>query len=331
MQVSLLVFEEDECTRDKETLASSKQTSRLILGLDAEGYYYQKKMILGDGGEYRTEEPFYPKVGGQKLSWIPVEIVVDEETPAGKIPAATGYIRSVCAASLYRYRVSADEKESIRHMQPTTFTGKWHQGDLELFKELNGRDYIAFGSGVSNNLPNDVEVDIKGLGAETEPFEKYYARSDRKLASFGANVGGDSQQTKTATQAAGEASKRVAVMNSIANNTERAIKRMVAYCGMFMGKWAPDAVEDAIKTFEVKFKLEYSKQTISPEAVGQIISLVNSAIYSKDEAVRMLVEGGFSVSSAVDIMDELEQQGPMPVQSSALPNPVVENSANNDS
>ena len=313
MQLSLLVFEESCCERDKDTLATKTVKGRLVLGLDIDGKYYQKKLILGDDGKYSQEEPFYPKVGGKELAWIPAEVVIDEEVQSGCIPAATGYLRSVCSATLNRYRVSADEKEAMRHMQPTTFTRGWSQGDLELFKELNGgREYIAFGAGVSNNLPREVEVDIKGLGAETEPFEKYYERSDKKLASFGANVGGDSQQAKTATQAASEASKRVAVMNSIANNSERAIKRMISYCGMFMGLWKPEAVEDALKTFEVKFQREFATLKMLPEEVAQIISLVNAAIYSKDEAVRMLVEGGFSVSTAQDIMDEVEQQAPMP-------------------
>lgn len=313
MQISLLVFEEEECTRNNETLGTSKQTTRLILGLDDDGYYYQRKMIRGEKGDFSSDKSFYPEVAQQKIKWIPAEIVVDEEVQAGKIPASTGYLRAVCSASLYRYRVSADEKEAMRHMQPTTFTRGWRQGDYELFKELNeGRGYIAFGSGVSNNMPNDVEVDIKGLGAETETFEKYYDRNDKKLASFGANVGGDSQQAKTATQAASEASKRVAVMGSIANNSERSIKRMVSYCGMFMGLWKPESVEDALKTFEVKFQREFATLKMLPEEVAQIINLVSAAIYSKDEAVRMLVEGGFSVSGAEDIMREVEQQAPMP-------------------
>ena len=313
MQISLLVFKEVECVRDKDTLGTIEQESRLILGLDDEGYYYQSKTIIGKDGELSIEDKLYPEVGGQKLSWVPVEIVVDEEMPAGKIPAATGYLHSVCSAALSRYIVSADEKEAMRHMQPTTFTRGWSQGDLELFRELNGgREYIAFGTGVSNNLPRDVEVDIKGLGAETEPFERYYERSDKKLASFGANIGGDSQQAKTATQAASEASKRVAVMNSIANNSERAIKRMISYCGMFMGLWKPEAVEDALKAFEVKFQREFATLKMLPEEVAQIINLANAAIYSKDEAVRMLVDGGFSVSKAEDILAEVEQQAPMP-------------------
>jgi hypothetical protein len=323
MQLSLLVFEESCCVRDKDTLATKTVKGRLVLGLDANGKYYQKKLILGDDKKYSQKELFYPKVGGRELKWIPAEIVIDEEVQAGCIPAATGYLRSVCAASLNRYRVSADEKEAMRHMQPTTFTRGWSQGDLELFKELNGgREYIAFGAGVSNNLPREVEVDIKGLGAETEPFEKYYERSDKKLASFGANVGGDSQQAKTATQAASEASKRVAVMNSIANNSERAIKRMVSYCGMFMGLWKPEAVEDALKTFDIKFPREFATLKLTPEDAGAIANLVLTGIYPKSEGVKMLVEGGFSVSTAEQIMNELEQQAPMPNAGS----PITDNS-----
>lgn len=318
MQISLLVFEENERIRNKETLISEEVTSRLVLGLDGNGEYYQKKYLKNKNGEYDSEEAFYPTVGGKRLKWIPAEVVVDEEMPACVIPEATGYIRAVCSASLNRYQVSADEKEAMRHMQPTLFAKGARQGDDVLFKELNGgREHIAFGSGVANVLPNNMEVEVVGLGAQTEPFEKFYERNSKKLASFGANVSGDSQQTKTATQASSEAAKRVAVMHSIANNTERAIQRMVSYCGMFMGLWAPDQVEQAIESFTIKFPREFASERISPEEVAAINSLIMSGTYSKAEGVRMLVDGGFSVSDADTILAEVEEQGPQPVQGAA--------------
>lgn len=318
MQISLLMFEETETIRDNDTLISEDIVSRLVLGLDSNGQYYQKKYLKNKSGGFDSQEPFYPVVNGSRLNWVPAEIVTDEESPSGVIPAATGYIRAVCSASLARYQVSADEKEAMRHMQPTLFAKGARQGDDALFKELNGgREHIAFGSGVANVLPNNMEVEVIGLGAQTEPFENYYIRNDKKLASFGANVGGDSQQTKTATQASSEASKRVAIMHSIVNNTERAIQRMVSYCGMFMGLWSPEDVEAAIDNFEVNFPREFASERISPEEVAAINNLIMSGTYSKAEGVRMLVEGGFSVSDAETILGEVEGQGPMPVQVAA--------------
>ena len=125
-------------------------------------------------------------------------------------------------------------------------------------------------------------------------------------------------QSKTATQASSEAAKRVAVMHSIANNTERAIQRMVSYCGMFMGLWAPEQVEQAIDNFTIKFPREFASERISPEEVNAINSLVLSGTYSKVEGVRMLVEGGFSVSDADTILGEVEEQGPQPVIGAAI-------------
>lgn len=317
MQLSLVVLEEKQTVRDKGDLSVKHVTSRLVLGLDDEGKYYQKKMIRGDDGAFESAEPFYPKVGGSELSWLPVEIVVDEETPAGKMPAATGYLRPVCAGALYRYRVSADEKEALRHMQPTTFTSGWKQGDFDLFKTLNGRDYIAFGAGVSNNMPNGVEVDIKGLGVEIDPFYKYYDRNARKLSAFGANTGEESRQAKTATEAASDVVKRIAIMNSIANNTERALTRMVSYCGMFMGLWSPDNVEDSIKQISIKLPREFSKMRITAEDVNSIVTARTGGLISKREAIRKLVDGGFTIEDAETIMDELEEEGAQPMP---LPN-----------
>lgn len=318
MQLSLLVLREVQQERDSTTLVRTEVTTYLVLHLDDDGFYYQQKYVSQiDSKQYiKDGGPYYPTVSGKKLSWIPAEIVFDREVPSGHIPERMGYLYRICSQALYRYRASADYKEALRMIQPTTFTKGWKDNDFALFKELNERDYIAFGAGVSNNLPNEVEVDIKGMGVEDEPFERYFDRNEKITRAMGGVIGEDEQSAAlTATEARIDNSKAAAVMKSIVKNTERAMIRMIAYCGMYMGLWDQDAVEENISQILLKLPRDFGQPRMTVE---EIVAAVNATLISKKEGTRQLVAAGKTIEEAEVILDEIENQGP---EIGALPLP----------
>lgn len=311
MQLSLMVLVEQGDVRDPVTLTKENVKSYLVLALDEEGKYYQQKYIEGGGEAQQQGDPVYPLVDGSPLTWIPAEIVVDEETPAGKIPEGMGYLGPICAAALYRYRVSADYKEALRLIQPTLFTAGWKDGDWELFQKLNERDYLAFGAGVSNNLPEGVTVDVTGLGVTTEPFLEYFKLNEREARALGAKIDDPTdQKTMSATQAAIMNAQATAVMSTIVNNVEQSMRRVISYCAMFQGLWGADAVESSLDQIQLSLPKDFGVR-ISPEEVMTVIQAVQSTLISKDEGTRKLVAGGFTVGEVRQIMSELEAQGPM--------------------
>lgn len=314
MQLSMLVLKEVAEERDTEAFTRKEITSHLVLGLDAEGNYYQQKYVTGvDGSSQADGERNYPMIGGQMIKFIPAEVVVDQEWPAGTIPRAVGYLGPVCSTALYRYRESADYKEALRYMQPTTFSQGWKASDKELFSELNGRDYIAFGAGVSNQLPEGVTVDVVGLGIQTQPFTEYFDQNARKARALGASFDNQdmgAQSSQTAREAGINSAKKTAVMAMIANNVEAAFKRVIAYCGMFEGLFSVDKLAAAVEQIEFNVPRGFGETKLTTQEVAEIRNNVQAGLISKDEGLRQLEAGGWTVEDAETIIGEIEEQGP---------------------
>lgn len=309
MQLSMMVLVEESTERNNLFERKNIKTF-LVLALDESGDYYQQKYIRGadvyvkDGDQVYIKEP-----NGRPLKWIPHEIVVDQEWPAGSLPRRPGFLYPTCMMSLYRYRMSADYKESLRYMQPTTFTSGWKEGDKALFTELNSRDYIAFGAGVSNNLPDGVTVDIKGLGVESEPYERYFDANDKRARAVGAIISDPAQGADvTATKSMIDNKNATAVMTMIVKNTEAALKRVILYCGMFEGLWSQDAIEVNLDKITLKLPRKFIKVTMSAEEINSVVMAVNNRLISLAEAQRKLVAGGFTIGDAQKILDELDTE-----------------------
>ena len=314
-QLTLMVLVEESIERtDNFTRIPVK--SYLICALDDEGNYYQQKYVESGKTINKDGERVYIRdPSGNFLKWIPAEIIIDEEWPAGTLPRRPGFLYPTCQMALYRYRMSADYKEALRFMQPTTFTKGWTEGDKELFEDLNKRDYIAFGAGVSNNLPNQVEVEIKGLGVESEPYERYFDNNEKRSRAVGAIINDPSQGADvTATKSVIDNKNSTAVMNMIVKNTESSLKRVILYCGMFEGLWPQENIEASLDQITLTLPREFVSVTMSSDEVNSIVAAYNSRLISKAEAIRKFVAGGFTIGDAEQIMDELDTEaGAMPI------------------
>lgn len=317
-QLSLMVLCEESTTRDDD-LHITTQKAYLIVALDTEGDYYQQKFVQsGDGLEADGERIYITDPSGQRLKWIPAEIVVDEEWPAGSLPRRPGFIYPTCQMSLYRYRVSADYKEALRFFGPTGFSSGWKQGDIDIFKAVNGeRDYIAYGIGVTNNLPDGVTHEIVGMDIQTESFERYFEANDKRSRAVGAIISDPAQSADvTATKSVIDNKNSTAVMSMIVKNTEAALRRVILYCGMFEGLWSQDAIEQNIDKVKIVLPREFVTVDMSAEEINSIVATYNSGLISKDEAIRKLVAGGFTIGDADQILSELEADGPDPLAKS---------------
>lgn len=320
-QLSMMVLVEESVERTNIFTRSSIKTY-LLLALDDDGYYYQQKYVRNSDAIDKDGDPIYvTDQNKNKLKWIPAEIVVDEEWPAGSLPRRPGYLYPTCMMALYRYRMSADYKESLRYMQPTTFTSGWKDGDKALFDELNGRDYIAFGAGVSNNLPDNVTVEIKGLGVECEPYERYFEANDKRSRAVGAIINDPAQGADvTATKSVIDNKNSTAVMSMIVKNTEAGLKRVILYCGMFEGLWSQDAIEASLDQIALKLPREFVAVTMSAEEIRSIRELYLDRLISRAEVQRKLVAGGFTIGDIEQILDELDSEaGAVPLANNQQP------------
>ncbi|MGB2063502.1 MAG: DUF4055 domain-containing protein [Marinomonas gallaica] len=291
---------------DPESGSRKNIESYLILALDEDGNYYQQKEVDGRKGERN-----YVSVGGSALKWLPVEVVADEECQVGSLPRGMGLLYPICSLALSRYRVSADYKEMLSALPPTVFTRGWRQGDKELFDEINGRDYMQFGSGRANNLPNNVDVKIESVSDSTGAFTSYFDNNADKVRALGGVFRDKSETQKTATEADIDASEQNAMLEMLADNLEHAFARMIAYCGMFEGLFAPDALEQQIgETVIVSLPRDFASPKLSVEEVRTLMDLIVAGVRTREHVVKALAQGGWDVQEAEQTLSDLENELP---------------------
>lgn len=307
MQLSYLKVMEKRTQLDQITGGRDDVTEYLVMALDEEGSYYWQKFddeLVTQRDAPRNEVT----VNGQRLKWLPVEIVADLEPPAGAMPKSMGLLSPIATACLDRYRVSADYKETIKNICPTSYTAGWTEQGWEQFQLMNqGRDYIAFGARAMNNLPLGVEMDTLNPSITLEGFERYFEANKQKIIGLGGVwPSADGSATKTATQSENESSEVTSRLVTLANSLEASFRRVVAYCGLFEGMWAQDAIEQQLESIVIDLPTEFARSKLTPQEQREIRDNYLAGLYSRNEAVRLLVRGGCTVSDVDTILAESE-------------------------
>lgn len=307
-QLSLMVLVEESVERT-EIFNRKEIKTFLVCALDSDGYYFQQKYVKNTDTFAEDGQPIYiTDSTGARLKWIPVEIVIDEEWPAGSLPRRPGFLYPTCQMALYRYRMSADYKEALRFYQPTLCSTGWPDDGAEIFERLNGRKWMAFGIGVDNRLPDGVVPTMLGSAGEMEPYENYFESNDKRSRAVGAIINDPAQGADvTATKSVIDNKNSTAVMSMIVKNTEAALKRVILYCGMFEGLWSQDQIEANLDKIKLNLPKEFIAVTMTEQEVNAVISAYSARLISKEEAVRKFVAGGFTIGTAEEIIAELER------------------------
>jgi hypothetical protein len=309
MQMRWIMLLESGTSFDPENYTHSSIQSYIILALDADGQYYQKKIVYSQDGKAEGEAS-YVTVGGVGLDYLPLEIVSDQELDSGVLPIALGSLHPICESALHKYRVSAVYKEVQRNLAPTTITRGWQQGDLELFTAINGgRNYISTGAGSVNNLPNDVEYNVVSTSMEMGDFQWYLAYADKKILS----MGGTAKQERanmTATEADINASEQNSKLTTIADNVEGAFERLSSLCLMFEGGVGPADVRETNEDIIVALPRDFATPKLTVDEVKVILDMVNMGVRTREHAVKALAQGGWDYQDAMITLEELESAPP---------------------
>jgi phospholipid N-methyltransferase len=278
--------------------------SYLVLALDEDGNYYQQKITKAVNSSLSTGPREYVTIKGAPLKWLPVIFPSDEELQAGKLPMELGFLSPICDLALARYRMSAEYKETIRNLPPTTYTKGWTANDHDTFKQINnGRDFIITGSGSVNNLPNDVTVEIVGVNAQVEPYERYFERSKSEARSMGAVIPESSEAAKTATEVSNAAAEQNAVLSMVADSLEAVYTRLCLYCGMFEGLWSQDAIEQNMDKVSIALPRDFASIKISAQDRAAILNEHLGGLITKEEALLQLEAGGVLATNAETILN----------------------------
>jgi hypothetical protein len=308
MQLRFIMLLERGTAFSQDTFHHDIIESYLVLALDEEGNYYQQKIVYGD--KRKEEGPrSYVTVGGRPLKWLPVAIVADEEMSHGMFSRGMGFLHPICEATLHRYRVSAVYKETQRCLVPTKWTKGWKSNDLELFKEINGRDYQVTGGYGSNNYPNNVEVGVLSAEANMDDFQWYFTESEKRIRALGG--ASDKSGVMTATEAEISAADQNALLETIADNSENAWKRAISYCGMFEGLWQPEAVETSLEQITLELPRDFASPKLTTDEIRVLMEMRMNGDISQQEFHRQIDNGGWLIADVESMMQELESQGPV--------------------
>lgn len=282
------------------------ETIELDLILDDKGY--RQEITKYKNQKPMDSEVIRPMAMGKALDYIPIEIVTADRTPKGIIPLKTGYIAPLVYKAHHRYQVSADLKEKLRIMQDTSYSSGWTEAKKEEFNAINGRQFFAFGSGVHNFLPQEVEIDILKLEADGDAHFKYLEMNAEEVQALGGRFN-TSDKEVTATEIVANASEEIAELNLIANNIESAFKRIICYVGVFEGlEMAPD---DVIFTLN----REFIDQKMSPDEVKSVRETYLDGLMNREQAIQKLVDGGFIRGEIDEILSEIDNDLPNPLTS----------------
>ena len=300
LQLSMVVLKEVDLVRKAGSFDSSEVDSYLVLGLDDDGEYYQRKFIDIDDGVW--SDYYYPLKAGSRWKFIPFEICVADNLPQGKIPEKLGYLSGICSKTLARYRTSADMKEALYlNGAPMTYSTGWDDNSLQLYKEMTGKDYIVSSAGAHLPLPAGSSVGIMSWDMATSAYSDYMDRNEREIRALGGKFDtSDGVDQETATAAIIKAADKNGSLSNAVLNLERSVNRVLDYCAMYMGS------DDG---GEVELNREFYVQTINAQERAVISAEWQSGLISTKEALRQLEKGGVLTEDAETLLEEMANNG----------------------
>lgn len=288
-QVDYMMFLECGFTFNPETGVREHVKSYLILGIDDEGYYQQK---IVEGGASNTSEG--EKVRITAMNFIPFWVFCDEELRAGDFPCELGYLAKISDLCYQRYIMSADFKEVLSNLLPTTYVGVSSGFDGEAFSKVNGRSSIA--KGEANFIPSDsMNIQTEGVGDSLDAFFRKFEETKETLKSYGAYIP-DNGSDETATKARIDSAQQNAMLLPLVDNLVEGAKALLLYAGIFEGIFSAENTE-AVKE-QITIAIDKDFQNIAPTAdeytkllAGAIMARDNG-IYSADMVISYLNEKG---------------------------------------
>ena len=302
-QLSYVLLSENE-TRERDGdeggLVLEDVKSYLILALDEDGNYYQKKRIETETG---WTERFYPETPNGMFNFIPFEFAIQGSYPKGVLPDELGYLLPVCTKSIYRYNMYAAMKESMHFTAaPITWSAGWTEQGFKLFKDMNGgRDYLSVEAGSHWTLPEGATTGVIETSGDNSPYFTYLDRNAKEIKALGGAFDTDMQDSEqTATATLVNAAERLSVLSSLQSGLEWSYARVICYCAMFEG------IDQDI---ELKLNREFTSVKLSPQERQQITNEYMQGVISHNEALRQLEKGGVLTVEAEQLLQEIELNG----------------------
>jgi hypothetical protein len=311
MQLSYILLREELESFDPDSMMRTKYNSYLALALDEEGNYYQQRFDdYSDGRALKVGERNYAMVGGSPLKWLPVSIVIDEPQQAGTMPMELGYLSPIVDLTLHNHVISADKMETLNAGKPTLNYYGVDENAWETFKTVNNRSYVATGLAV-NLWSKEVTAEYVSAQNDITGYTETMRSNDDEMRSLGASFPTDSTVDKTATEVDTDSAEQSARLTVAAQCVEDAWRFMLLCCGMFEGLWQQDGVEQNADQVVITLNKEFSKREMPPQKAQQVLAAIAQGVLSRDEGLKIFVNGGWTVTEYDELVAEMDSGGGM--------------------
>ena len=277
--------------RDEDMIQSETYNNYITLALDENNDYYQQ-IQYGTEGNQKSER-VYPLANGSRLNFIPLTIIIDQPEIKGKLPRSLGELHSICRKAISRMQTSASLNRALGVIVPTPFTSGWKQQDIALFKELNGRDHVVFGSGQSNQLPDGVTVDVVSLASADNALFRKMDDNAKEARALGARFETEDSTQKTATEIRARNAREESILHNVASSIEIGYAQAIRYCALFEG--------DENAEIEINLNKDFSNSKLTVEERKAIEGNVLSGLMTRDEGRKEMRLGGIPLDEDEEV------------------------------
>lgn len=286
---------------DPVTLVRVTVDNQLALFLDENGEYYQRQIVIGESDEEQMTEAKYPEANGQRLDFIPIKIVIDQQKEAAKIPKGFGILYPVCLKAIERYQVKADLKEMLHKTgQPTSWSSGWTAQNFDMYKQLTGRETVGLGSGSHIPLPKDSEIGYLQWDADSNGLFKYLEENQKEAKALGARFDTSQAQDEAVGVAQLRSTEELSALVNIQESIKEAYEEVLAWAYLFMSR---SQVEPNI---EINLNKEFNKVKMTPQERKAIQDDVMAGIIDKSEALAQLEKGGVLTEEADALLNRMD-------------------------
>lgn len=294
LQLSELRLKQCEELAKEGSYETEEIDAYLVLALDDNGYYYQKKYIGGTVDEWSEE--YYPLKMGQRFDYIPFEFCIASDYAKGHIPLKMGYVYDIAVKTIARYQTNADLKEALYFSgAPFTTSSGWDNQAKEMYEEMTGHNCIMALPGSHLPMPDGVTFDIKAWSGEGNAIFKYLTQNEAEIRALGGvfdTTDGEAQETATAASI--KIAEKQGALSQIVGSVEASFRRVLGYCAEFVGG----------RDSTITMNREFSSAKITTQERDVIRNDFMQGLISREEALAQLEKGGVLTKEAEQIILE---------------------------
>lgn len=309
--LSLVVLKQHDMKRKPGRYDQEEVTSYLVLALDDDGDYFQEEYTETKDGDGEWSDPIYPKANGETLKYIPFEFIMSTKMQAGEIPSKLGYIHPVSEKAISRYQVSADMKESMWFSSAPIFTSDgWTEQAAALHEKMTGRKEIRVGPGSHIPIAEGGTFNIHSWDMANSSFISYMDKNAAEIRALGGvfdTTGTIDEQTATA--AAIKAAEKTGTLSGIAGNIEKSFRKLIGYCGEFLGK----PFDETVGGTEISIDRAFTVTKITAQEIQAITAAWMQGLMTTTDAQKNLRMGGLEIEEVNQLLDDQTGNNQPPV------------------